>query len=736
MRKNCRDLREALKKTTIFENLRDEELDILLSRMKQAKAPKGKTVFHEGEEGEELYVILDGSINISTRLPDGTDLHLANIDAGSFFGEMAIIENAPRSATCKAVEKCNFLSLYRNDFYEIIHNYPEMALKILYRMLVIMSQRFKNAGAALTEMVRWGEGARKKAITDEFTGLFNRRFLDESFASAVSRTLGKGKPLIFVMVDMDHFSLINKKYGESFGDEVILGAAKTFRASFRETDILARYGGDEFAFILPDTDAQEALKLCRNMADKLRLLRFPKHPKVTLTLSMGMAAVPENADSHTALKEAADKALYAAKEGGRDRIVLASSHNEKPQFEPEAKTEFRSIAEKKRVAANIIEEILSRDMFLLLGHKEPDADCIASLVAFALLLSKLQKEIIIFLPDPVTAQLNYLLEICRYNAITVIHDRKTDVPHTIDAVVILDTPKPEMIMMNISVARIFENPQVRKIEIDHHLDADSRYSGDSGYRLVSNASSTCELIGYLSLKLAAHPNVQDIAPDFFSRNLALAILTGIVGDSQMGKYLKTNRERWYYRTFSERFSYLLHQKTQKNGKNLQSMKDIFKVIQDLSQQEKECQAKMKNHLGKSESLYYVLLRKEESEDLFSHYGEEVIVNVSKAVADELAEANKKMGLVAYYDSPLLSGFVQFRLRRSSTFSTLDLRAVIGELGITNGGGHPGAVGFRVNKDEIDDITAYGDDLVARIEAILARIEIESEKSKIRSEAKR
>jgi hypothetical protein len=81
-----------------------------------------------------------------------------------------------------------------------------------------------------------------------------------------------------------------------------------------------------------------------------------------------------------------------------------------------------------------------------------------------------------------------------------------------------------------------------------------------------------------------------------------------------------------------------------------------------------------------------------------------------------------MGLVAYYDSPQLSGFIQFRLRRAQDFSVLDLRAVIGELGIHNGGGHPGAVGFRVDKKDVGDIVAFGDGLVARIEDILVRTE--------------
>jgi diguanylate cyclase (GGDEF)-like protein len=711
------DLHAALKKTMIFSGLGDPELDILISRMTRVQFEQGEIVFREGDEGDELYVILDGMINTSMLFADGTEFFIADIEKGSFFGEMAIIENAPRSATCKAAQDCDLLSLSRQDFYDIIRLYPATALKILHRMLNIMAERFKAAGAALSEMVRWGEGARKKAITDEATGLFNRRFLDESLGTSVSRARGAGKPMSFVMMDVDRFSQINKKYGEAFGDQALSEAAKVFKQSFRETDILARYGGDEFSFILPDTEAKKAKKLCETMAKRLRAVRFSDRPEVVMTLSIGIASVPENADTPSALKEAADKAVYAAKENGRDRVVVASVRRTKRQTE--IKTEIPTIAEKNRVVKNITREIFTKNSFLLLGHKEPDADCIASLVAFALLLSKFQKEVTIFLIDPVISQLSYLLAICKYNSINVIQDINTDVTRSVSTVVILDTPKPEMIMANISVARTLTDPGIRKIEIDHHLGADAHYAGDPGYRLVSNASSTCELIGYLSLKLSKNPDAQTGEGDFFSRNLALSILTGIVGDSQMGKYLKTSRERWYYRVFSEIFDRLLVEKTMKDGQNMKSMEDIFQVIQNFSQQEKECYQMMRSHLKKSASIHTIILGENESKELFGRYEEEIIVNVSKAAADELSEASGKLGMVAYYDDPRLSGFIQFRLRRSSTYTSLDLRTTITELGITNGGGHPGAVGFRIKKIEVADISTYGEEMVQRIEQILA-----------------
>ncbi|MDR2608525.1 MAG: DHH family phosphoesterase [Treponema sp.] len=387
------------------------------------------------------------------------------------------------------------------------------------------------------------------------------------------------------------------------------------------------------------------------------------------------------------------------------------------------KAEIRTIAEKNRITANIINEAAGGTSFLLLGHKDPDADCLASLVAAALLLSKFQKYVTIYLPCPVIEQLDYLLAICRYNDINVVQDKNVPLGTDFSAVVILDTPKPDMILKNEQIDELLQDPRMRKIELDHHLEADSWYSGDPGYCLVSQASSTCELIGYLSLKVAIRlkRSGRGGGSDFFSRNIALAILTGIVGDSQMGRYLKTNRERWYYSIFSEIFHHLLAQKTIKGSRNMSSMEDIFKVIQSLSEQETHCFNEMKKHLKTFPSIKSISIGEDESEKLFKHYGNEVLVNVAKSAADKLAEDCGKLGLVGYYDDPGLSDLVQFRLRRSCHFTSLDLRDVLREFGIHNGGGHPGAIGFRISKGEIRNIEDFTSDFCSRIEKLTANL---------------
>jgi CRP-like cAMP-binding protein len=113
-------LNEAIKRITIFSDLNPTELDVLTARMKEKTAQKGDIVFLEGEEGNELYAIIEGSIRTVVLLPNGEEFPLADFKAGGFFGDMAIIEDAVRSATCIATAGCRLASLSRDDFNALI----------------------------------------------------------------------------------------------------------------------------------------------------------------------------------------------------------------------------------------------------------------------------------------------------------------------------------------------------------------------------------------------------------------------------------------------------------------------------------------------------------------------------------------------------------------------------------------------------------------------------------------
>ena len=135
------------------------------------------------------------------------------------------------------------------------------------------------------------------------------------------------------------------------------------------------------------------------------------------------------------------------------------------------------------------------------------------------------------------------LNICRYNSIQFF-ESCTTLEDDIDTIVVCDTPKPSMIERNIQIQALLKNPKVLKIEIDHHLGTDSSYIGDEGYCLVTQATSTSELVGHLAIKIQnMKPIMEQYQTDeIFTRNFILAILTGIIGDTNMGHFLKSRRE--------------------------------------------------------------------------------------------------------------------------------------------------------------------------------------------------
>ena len=386
------------------------------------------------------------------------------------------------------------------------------------------------------------------------------------------------------------------------------------------------------------------------------------------------------------------------------------------------KTDIPTVKEKNRIIGNIIDTVVKADGFLLTGHTNPDEDCIASMVAFGLLLSKLAKNVHTFVCNEVHENFQYLLKICEYNSINVIRDCEC-IPENITTLVILDTPKPDMLMGRELTRSLLADDTIRKIEIDHHLEADSAYGGDPGYCLVDEASSTCELIGYLALKLKKR---QDVAEQYhlgkiLSRNFVLAVLTGMIGDSKMGKYLKSNREKWFYRMFSSLYDDLLSQGTFKGSSNFSNMNEVYTEMIKLTDAEQECYQYMIKRKKKTDYIGYVVLDKDESEYLVENFDMETIISIARTVADRCAEETGYVSLVGYYDSPEISNLIQFRMRRIHKFRKLDLRSVLSTLAIENGGGHPGAVGFRIDRNAVGEYKPFVDKIISKSEELIRKV---------------
>ncbi len=315
---------------------------------------------------------------------------------------------------------------------------------------------------------------------------------------------------------------------------------------------------------------------------------------------------------------------------------------------------------------------------------------------------------------------HYLLEICRYNSIRVL-SAEDPLPPNIDALVLCDTPKPSMMVMHPQGTALLSDPGVLRIEVDHHIGADSEYFGDEDYRLVTEASSASELIGHILLKLRRRKDLWEgfQIVDLFPRNLVLAILTGIIGDSNMGQFLRSERERKYYRIFSTMFNEMLAQTTVKRS-NFFTMDEVYRELQKLSNKEERCFSYMMDRKNFSPSIGYVALSAKEMEPLYDDLDDDTIVSTARAVADRLAEESAKLSLVAFYDNPKKSDLIQFRVRRSSAYKKFDLRALMALFSIQSGGGHEGAIGFRIPRGEVDDFDAYIKKIVSGIEEAIPK----------------
>lgn len=167
------------------------------------------------------------------------------------------------------------------------------------------------------------ERLREQAIHDPLTGLYNRLPLNEFFDRELSQAGRRNRPIGVVMGDLDHFKRVNDKFGHMAGDEGLKHFADLIRSSYRAGDILCRYGGEEFVILLPDMPLEVAVKRTESL--RRRLAETPLvwgAARICLTASFGIALFPEHGETRDALIAAADRALYAAKSGGRNQVRI------------------------------------------------------------------------------------------------------------------------------------------------------------------------------------------------------------------------------------------------------------------------------------------------------------------------------------------------------------------------------------------------------------------------------
>jgi diguanylate cyclase (GGDEF)-like protein/PAS domain S-box-containing protein len=189
------------------------------------------------------------------------------------------------------------------------------------RLAITMSEHIAMALSNL----RLHETLRSQSIRDPLTGLFNRRFMEESLELEIRRATRNQRPLGMIMIDLDHFKYFNDNFGHEAGDLLLRELGTLLKSNIRGEDIACRYGGEEFTLILPEGTGvvtRQRAEFFREAIQRLDV-HFRGHPLGKITASMGVAVFPDHGRTASALIDAADKALYRSKAAGRDKVTLA-----------------------------------------------------------------------------------------------------------------------------------------------------------------------------------------------------------------------------------------------------------------------------------------------------------------------------------------------------------------------------------------------------------------------------
>jgi diguanylate cyclase (GGDEF)-like protein len=170
------------------------------------------------------------------------------------------------------------------------------------------------------------------SVTDDLTRLYNSRYLNQVLRRETKRASRSGRPLSLLFMDLDGFKQVNDTYGHLCGSQALVEAAALIRGCARETDVVARFGGDEFSLILPDTGREGAVSVAERILERVDEHTFLAEDGLTvrLTASIGVATLPDVAGSAEELIRAADMAMYRVKESGKNGIHVAATDEESP----------------------------------------------------------------------------------------------------------------------------------------------------------------------------------------------------------------------------------------------------------------------------------------------------------------------------------------------------------------------------------------------------------------------
>lgn len=292
-------LPEVLAQVPLFQELSPDDLDEIAGAAQPESYAEGEHVFHIGEPGRSLFIVTEGTVQVHHPNREG-HFELAQFGPGDFFGEMALLNDAPRSATARALTPVEALVVDKVDFRRILAAKPEVALKILQAMSV----RVRSADEII-------QGLTNHAVRDPLTGLLNRRAFNERMDEEVARTRRYGGSFSLILLDLDDFESVNERLGRDVGDRILAWVGRLLTEHTRGSDVPFRFSDDTFTVLCPWTASEFARAVASRLSTLLSEAKAPIEGSVSLSVSTGTSTCPTDGQEPQSLYHSAQRALQA-----------------------------------------------------------------------------------------------------------------------------------------------------------------------------------------------------------------------------------------------------------------------------------------------------------------------------------------------------------------------------------------------------------------------------------------
>ena len=306
--------RSLLNSIALFRGVDAEPIAHLLPQCGRIDVAQGQVLLSPERENDCVYVVLSGRLAVHLGALDAPKI--ADLVPGSCAGEMSLIDDKDPSAYVVAMEESHLMVISHGILWQMVDRSHTFAKNLL----VVLSERVRSDNEYIANSIGVLRQAEQNAMTDALTGLGNRRWMHEMFDRELNRAQRGKSQLCLMMVDVDNFKRFNDHYGHMAGDRVLAAVAGTLREYLRPTDLIARFGGDEFAILLPGTSLEHAEQTAGRLREQL-MARSPASLPSPVTISIGVSAATPG-DTLDELVHRADAAMYDAKAAGRNQVCI------------------------------------------------------------------------------------------------------------------------------------------------------------------------------------------------------------------------------------------------------------------------------------------------------------------------------------------------------------------------------------------------------------------------------